>query len=526
MIVKDFGLNLPQAKALLVNANKNWILWARGTGKTTGVLGPKSWDLVHKMPRAKGGLIGKDYEQIFDRTLPEIVSVWEQLGYIENKHWRIGKPLDGWEKPIIPPMKWDNVISWYNGAAIHLLSLAVRGCANGLSLQWLIGDEAKFFKQRLLKEILKAVRGLRKEFGHLPEYQSYWFATDKWTDDLSEIQWILDYKKKVNHDAVEVALDLQLEINRLRDGYEKKTDNEQKDVEKKVSEIENVLTPLRKTMINVTEASSIDNLEVLGQEYLDSQRQDLGEDEYDIAIDNKDPKRSRRGFYPGLNDDVHFYEMDNDIQYDLPLIIAADYQASISPICITQFAKLPGQMMESLNFNRQVYEEQPKGLEEACNSFIKLMHRHLDKTVYFVHDSTAIGKNPFGKTYAQLVTDTLAAGGWSVIPVYTFKPPRHGVKFEQIKKLHKNTDPIQSPLIRFNKRYNDCLITSMDRALAITTAGETKKDKHLEDTNRYPDYPQRYATHFSDVHDQIVWATHVLKLVPIGHKGSWVGAIR
>ncbi|SDG91333.1 hypothetical protein SAMN04488121_107199 [Chitinophaga filiformis] len=326
---------------------------------------------------------------------------------------------------------------------------------------------------------------------------------------------------------MEVALDLQLEINRLKDGYEKMTDNQQREVDLKVAEIESVLTPLRKTMINVTEASSADNLQVLGQEYLDSQRQDLGEEEYDIAIGNHDPKRSRKGFYPEIKDDVHFYEMDTDIDPDLPLIIAADYQASISPICVTQFAKLPGQSFETLNFVRQVYEEQPKGLEDACNSFIMKMSGHRDKTVYYVHDSTAIGKNPFGKTYAQLVIETLTAGGWCVIPIYTFKPPSHGVKFERIKKLHKNTDPVEAPLIRFNRKYNDCLITSMDRSLAITTGGETKKDKHLEYTNRYPDYPQRYATHFSDVHDQIVWGTHVLKSVPITTRGSrFVGAIR
>ena len=107
MLVKDFGLNEPQGKALLVNAPTTYLIWARGTGKTTGVLGPKSCDLVHKMPRGKGGFIGKDYEQILDRTMPEIMAVWDTLGYKENHHWRLGRPLPDWEKPLVPPVKWD-----------------------------------------------------------------------------------------------------------------------------------------------------------------------------------------------------------------------------------------------------------------------------------------------------------------------------------------------------------------------------------------------------------------------------------
>ncbi len=412
MIEKDFHLNCPQAKALLVNANKNWIIWARGTGKTTGVLGPKSLDLVLKMPRAKGGFIGKDYEQIFDRTLPEVVGVWEQLGYYENKHWRVGKPLEWWDKPIIPPMKWDNVISWYNGTAIHLLSLNVRGCANGLSLQWLMGDEAKYWKPNLLKEILKALRGLPLEFGHLAEYCCYWFATDKWTDDVADIQWVLDKKKDMDPKLVEVVYALQLSINEMLSGYTDLPEDQQDYVSSKVAEIERLITPLRKNLVHFSEASAEENVVVLGDKFIPSQEADLTKEEFNVAILNSNPQKSRSPYYPGLSENVHYYESDNDVISTLPLIIAGDYQASISPFCVAQYASLPQSQLHTLNFVRGIYTLQPHGLLEACLLLADTFKYHTEKLIYFIHDHTSIGRNPFGQTFAQMVMETLGGSGW------------------------------------------------------------------------------------------------------------------
>lgn len=527
IIVKDFNLNIPQAKALTVNANKNWIVWGRATGKTTGVLGPKSLDLVMKMPRGKGGFIGKDYEQIYDRTLPEIVSVWEQLGYYQDKHWRIGKPLDWWDKPIIPPLKWDHVISWYNGVAIHLLSLAVKGAGNGLSLQWLMGDEGKFWKQAALKEILKALRGLPMEFGHLAEYLGYWFATDKWTDDVADIQWILDKKKQMDPQLVEVIYSLQLQINEMRAGYADLPEHEQDAVDSQVARIEKILTPLRKKCVHFVEASAEQNLVVLGKQYLPSQQADLSEEEFNVAILNKDPKKSRSSFYPALNEQVHYYEADNDVAPTLPLVIAGDYQASISPICVAQYANLPSSSIPSLNMVRGPFTLHPQGLEEACLLFVETFKQHMDKIVYYVHDHTAIGRNPFGKTYAELVMETIGGQGWAIIPIYTGKSPDHGIKYERIKQFHANTDPNVYPLIRYNRRHNEACIISMERARAIQTGKETRKDKRHEDTFKYPEYPQQYATHFSDANDQLLWATHELHLVPIFQRAApFVGSLR
>jgi hypothetical protein len=524
METKDFGLNEPQAKMLLVNANKNYAVWARGTGKTTGVLGPKSIDLVHKMPQAKGGFIGKDYEQILDRTLPEIVAHWVGMGYQENHHWRIGKPLGDWERAIVPPLKWEHCVSWYNGTAIPLLSLAVEGVANGLSLQWVMGDEMKFWNQNRLKEILKAVRGLRKEFGHLPEYLSHWFCTDKWVNDIADIQWILDKKKLMVPEKVEVIYTLQLEVNELcrRLDAPDIEDQELNETAQQIARYNEILTALRQNTVHFSEATSKDNLAILGQEYLDSQREELPEEEYDVAIDNKNPKKSRHSFYPALNEEVHYYSADNDVMITRPLVMAADYQASISPMCVAQYATLPGAALPTLNFIRGLFALHPKGLHEACMMFLDTFKHHGDKTLYYVYDHTAVGRNPLGKTFSELIVETIGAPGtnWTVIPVYIGKAPEHNIKYTRIKTFHANADPATHPLIRYNQKHNEECIISMERARAIQEAGGTKKEKKHEDTVKYPDYPQQYAPHFSDAHDQLLWATHELAMVPIFNQAA------
>ncbi|SKD10112.1 hypothetical protein SAMN05660461_6012 [Chitinophaga ginsengisegetis] len=518
MIEKNFSLNTPQAIVAAVNANKTHLVWARGTGKTTGVIGPKSLDLVHKMPRAKGGFIGKDYEQIFDRTLPGVVSVWEQLGYYQEKHWRLGKPLSGWDTPIIPPMKWDNIISWYNGTAIHLLSLAVKAAGNGLSLQWLMGDESKFWKKEQLNEILKTLRGLAQEFGHLPEYCGYLFATDKWMEDIADVQWILDEKQKMNPEAVNLVLDLQLEINRIRTTYADLTEAEQEKANRDIRDIEKVINPIRKKLFFYSEASAEDNVDILGPDYISSQKAELEPEEFDVAIRNHDPKKTKNCFYPTLTDG-HKYASTKDLDIFKPLIIAPDYQASISPIVTAQIAQLPTEQYLTLNMARSTFVLQPLSLIDACKLWAE-RHKHFkNKVVYYVYDHTAIGRNALQKPFYTVVKEVLESEGWIVFDIYMGKAPEHDIKYEKIKAMYEVQPSADRLAIRHNSLAGNECIVSMERAKAITERGKTKKDKKHEDVSRYPKYPQQYATHFSDCADMILWAVMELNLIPL-HTGT------
>jgi len=526
METKQFGLNRPQAKALLVNANKTYLVWGRGTGKTTGALGPKSLDLVHKMPRAKGGFIGKDYEQIFDRTLPEIVACWESLGYKRDQHWRIGKPLPDWDVPFVPPQKWDHTISWYNGTAISLLSLAVPGVGNGLSMQWIMGDEAKFWQQDRLKEVLKAVRGLKPEFGHLPEYLGQWFATDKWVDDIADIQWVLDKRKLMDNELIDCIYRMQLEVNKIRRQMSIMDEVLQASALEQIGNYETLMNALRKEAVYFSEASAYENEIILGKQYVASQKMDLPAEEFAVAIDNEDPKKSKSAFYPAIGEELHYYEGSRDINPSRQLIIALDYQASISPILVAQYNQLPGSMTDTLNFVREIYAKHPKGLKEALQQFMAMFPYHGNKDLIYVYDHTAIGKTPLGKSFKDFVVDELTLGGWIVTECFTGKAPSHGSKWEYLKNIYTNNNPLVSVPIRINKQHCPSLKISLERSRAISTGGQvTAKDKSHENTRRYPDYPQELATHFSDTHDQILHATHELQMIPLQGSELWAGGL-
>lgn len=519
MIEKDFGLNEAQAIALLVNAKKNWIVWGRGTGKTTGVIGPKSLELVHLMPGAKGMFIGKDYEQIRDRTLPPAMSAWSDMGYKMDKKWKQGRPKPSWKLPIITPLQWDNYISWYNGSAIQLTSLTVKAAANGASFQWAVGDEAKFFDEAKLNEALKAVRGLESRFGHLPEYGSYWFATDKWTQDIADIQWILKKREKMNPEAVKIVYSLQLEINRLREGYDLLLADGKKVVDQQIKTIETIINPIRKKMVYFSEASARDNIMVLGDEYIESQKEDLEADEFDVAIDNEDPKNTRTGFYPTLAE-IHEYSSGSDVNPSKPLIIAPDYQAAISPILTAQYDLLPWERAATLNMTKQVFTKQPQSLTDAIALWSTTFKFMIDRTVYYVYDHTAVGRNPQQLPYYKLVIKELRKNGWSVVEINLGKAPDHDVKYEIIKDLYDVDKPSAMPEIRWNKLGCKDAHEAMKLAKTRVVNGLTKKDKRHEDTNKYPKFPQEHATHFTDCHDMIVWATHHLKMIPLAQGSS------
>ncbi|MEI7736987.1 MAG: hypothetical protein WCI49_16070, partial [Ferruginibacter sp.] len=328
--IKEIELNRPQALLHIINANKTYGMWGRGTGKSNGGLGPRIIHLMNEMPRAQIGLVVPTYEMAFNKIIGNIASFWQNvMGMVEGDDYVIGvKPPDEWQKPIIPIFKYTNVISFSNGCIMPILSLAVEGAGNGFNLQALVGDEAKFFNEKKLKEIQRALRGGFKEFGHLAEFQSEWYFTDKLDGD---IQWLLNKRKLVNQKVIDAVISMQLKVNEL-----KETDPQNS----KIEYYTELLAKARKNLVYVSEASTYENADILGEKYFADQKESSTDIEFNVAIKNEDPTRVENSFYPQLKEH-HFYNLPDDVDTTKPLIIAADYQWRISPIVQAQYRILP-----------------------------------------------------------------------------------------------------------------------------------------------------------------------------------------
>jgi len=505
--VKKIKLNRPQILLHLVNANKTYSMWGRGTGKTNGGLGPRSIHLMNKMPGAQIGLVVPSYVMGFKQIINNIAGFWQnEMGLIEGENYVIGKrPPDEWAKPIIPVLDHKYVISFDNGSLIPVLSLEVEGSGNGFNLQALIGDEAKFFNEKRLKEAIRATRGGYKQFGHLAEFQSQWYFTDKYEGD---IEWMLAKRKFMDERKIKAVVAMQLEVNRLIAAGDEGS-------KRLIDHYNNLLTMARKSLVFVSEASAEANREILGDKFFEDQKEESTDIEYDVAIGNKDPDRVENSFYPELAE-RHYYSLQNDVDPGRPLIIAADYQWRISPIVTAQYGVLPGAKELTFNIVYSCDELHPKGLVDAVDKWCHHFALHQDKTVYYMFDKTAVGKSPTVKPFFEVVKERLLYNGWNVVPMNMGETPRHDDKFKMIGRILKGS--AGKPAVKINALRNECLLTSMHRAKAFKYHGQTSKDKTDE---KKPSIPARKSTHYSDVIDMLLYSCLELSLVQHGQSAGF-----
>lgn len=495
----EVELNRPQIELHYLNPNKAYCLWGRATGKSNGALSPRILHLMDVMPRAQIGMIAPSYTMAEKQILPNVIGFWQNMmGLQEGEDFVIGKkPPEDWEKPILPVFEYKNVISFSSGTAMPTISLEIDAPGNGFNMQAVVGDEAKFYRMPKLKEALRAIRGCNKEFGHLAEFQSQWFFTDKYGGD---IEWMLAKRNLVNQDLVNAIISIQLQIDKLK--------NEDPINIERINYLSQLIAKARQQCIYVSEASAEQNRHILGDKFFIDQKQDSTAIEYNVAINNADPDNAENSFYPDLGEQ-HFYTTSHsDVDSNAPLMIACDYQWRISPIVTAQYVQLPGSQTRSLNITYSCHTLHPEGLVEAIDLWCNHYKLHLNKMVYYLFDKTAVGKSPTVKPFFEVVMERLKFNGWRVIPINMGETPKHDDKFKMIGR-HLRGESKKLP-IKINSAINTDLIRSIKLSRAIKYRDQTSKDKSDE---KNLSKPAVKTTHYSDVFDMILYATLELNLV-------------
>ncbi|MEX6689309.1 hypothetical protein QTN47_17500 [Danxiaibacter flavus] len=520
-------LNRSQALIQIINAGTTYCLWPRAGGKTGGGIGPRIQRLSEVMPRSQILLVSDTYERLETRVVPNIINfITDKLGLIEGVDFvKYQKPPDQWTKPLIPLGRFSRVISFATGMALCLVSIKVEGSANAFNAQAMICDETKYCDPKKIDtEVVPALRGAEQHFGHLPEYLSKWFFTDKYLDEAGDIKWLLNKRKLVDHEAVEVVYVLQMEIFNMQKELQQVEEKSAKyyALKKKIITYEQRANAIRKELIYVSEAQPYENKDVLGDFYYRSQKRNCGRIEYNVAILNEDPGEILNVFYPTL-DNAHKYKMLNDVDPALPLGIALDYQWRISPMAIGQFGSLPGTHINTLNIVAGVHtlHEDKGGLEATCKAFSDLFATHQNKTVYYFYDHTAIGRTGSitNKPFRQIVYDELTFLGWTVIEVYIGKASDHNIRFERFKKVLAQTG---EESVMFNDLRAATLLTAMHQAGAITSGGVTKKDKSKEKNLNYPAEEQ---TDYTEALDMLLWGHLHFNELRLALSGQVLGGI-
>jgi hypothetical protein len=536
--VLDMKLPEPHILSRMVDANETYFLASRGSFKTTRGISLFVIHKVYQMPRSSGVIVGLSFEHLGDNTIPPLLHSWAEFGLNHGEHYVYGvRPPDHWPKPYLGVIngKFDHTITFHNGTVIHLVSLKKKASANGISAQWGVFDEAKFMKEKVLKdEIFPIFRGNEKYFKRCSGYLAKFFATDKLADP-AKIKWLLKKRELNNPVAINVVITLQAELSRIRMELAGK-DAEGKEIGepakgtrfkllRRAHELEVRLMKLRSGMTYYVEASGKDVVPILGEKWLKDKERNLGEHEYKVAILNKDPDRAGESFYPDFSLQEHTYRNPFDINPVKPFIIAADYQHSIAPILVAQLCKLPGADDVTLNYVDEVYlvgkqldKAKANGnggvgsLSAAVQLFCDRYKNHPTKRVVYVYDHTAIGRRVDADKYFEIVTKVLKKNKWSIRLVYTGQAPLHFQKFEDTKAWMARKD--DSPIgIMINAERCDRTIQCVQAATATTIGGKTEKDKRNE---KDESIDQSTTTHITDVFDQINDAVLKQRLIKPG----------
>jgi len=515
-IIKRLHYNKPQLRSLLIGANEETAIWGRGTGKSTGLIAPRSIECIFAMPRSRGAFVGETYLQLMERTLPPVIQGWEEMGYKRGPDGDFVvcvQPPKEWPRPYIGPLKPDHTIFWKNGTVISLISQDRPGTSNGMSIDWIVGDEAKLLnKERLDNELLPTNRGNERYFRGIPEHHSVLWASDMPTSPKSK--WLLDTEKQVDKELIRMILAVCVGMYKARMKGNAATFNR----------LKKQRDQLRAMAVFSSRASTLDNIEVLGLKYIQRLKRTLPELVFQTAVLNMPLTQVENGFYAMLDEDYHCYQDSDTIDYNYidslqlylpgqgsisdcrkdadldrsrPLSMSMDYQASIIPMVIGQ------RFGQYFRFQNAMYVLHPLRIKDMCREFLNYYKHYPTKELNYYYDHTSIGRGNASNdySYSDEVYDLLDKGGWQVnMKGMGHTPSPYSRYMLWGYSLSGDDDRFLQP--RFNKTNCKYLLLSMQQTEVKQFGDEFRKNKAGE---RKLTLDQRETPHFSDAADNLLW---------------------
>lgn len=416
------------------------------------------------LPRSKHFLSSSTYGQMLTKTLPVIFNKWAEYGLkrhydMKNPgHYVVGKrPPDAWQTPWQKPDLYKNVITFWNGFTIELLSMDRADLARGGNYDGGEIDEALLVKkEHYSKVLLPATRGTSPRLFQLPYHKQISFYTSvPW---LASAQWLFEYEERSKSTPDDVF---------YMEGLS--TDN-----------------PL------ITE----EDIRIWKQEmdYLDFQ----------VEVMNMRITRSEKAFYHSWDDDKHLYtpkwnyQDDEDVgisvngqasarKKNMPLDMSFDFSGWFN--CCTVYQKhVKTERMIDKFFVKQ--DNVSTLIENICIDCADQKRKHVN--IYGEprgHDRRAEGDSLY-----TVISKIFNRNGWSVSILAKKKAAQHEVRHELVNTILQETNP-KLPQLRVNQSKCKDVVIAMKMAEILPNHKKSKKDE------RDRKFPQEHATHFTDTVD-------------------------
>lgn len=547
----QLAANEAQLPGLILQPSREIDVEGRGTGKSADI--GFCIDKVNRlMPKAVTSITGKTFGQLLTRTLPSSLKILNELGYIKNVNYVIGKtPPSYFQSSYEEICQHKNVLSFANGNKYVLISQAEKGSGRGANTDFEIADETLTLdKEQYDKEVAPTNRGNLEHFGkngHHPCHLHHGFKYSTSMPTTKQGRWILEYakyyeeEKGVNLFSVwNRIVMLQLELLDITDP-------------KQFTQCWNEIVRLRQKIkpfvskdgLLFKVSNAFDNLKFLGLTYIKKSREQMPWLVFLTEIMNYFYDKIENCFY-SINEEKQIYytgyddkkildlaiETDFDIQaletkssaFDRdcnssqPLEITPDWNSAIALFSVSQsrnydFVRNIMTRQECHNFLNEFYVK-PSGndnimIKELCEDFSKYYKSHNCRELHYYRDRYGDKKNPGvlnSQSFNEQAIAYLKKEKWEVIEhVHPGMEPPQSDKYLLWGKLLKEDDPTL-PLIRFNGSKCKYTIISMNNAMVKDENGKLVKDKSSE--RKTSGVLPEEATHFSDAADKVIWTKY------------------
>ena len=482
---KRVYFNTPQRLTQLIGANTSVIVAGRRTGKTDSIASPFVLRNMQRMPGSTGGIVVPTFKHGLTNTLPGLFAAWKRWGFINGIHYVVGRrPPKSFAKPIIEPSDYEHVISFYNGSCAIIISQDRPGSSNSLTLSWILVDEAKFVDyERLKDETLPANGGIKSHFGHHSCNHSMMILSDM--PQTQKGSWFLHYEDKMDKELIATIEGTVYEIWRTKErirALNAKGVAVPLYLKFYLRRLDTNLNKMRSVAVYYKEYSSIENLQLLGENYIKQMKRDLTPKTFQTSILCQRIGISKDGFYSSMKESHKYnasdfgyldslgYDFnptlldcraDADVNPHAPICIGMDYNANINWIVAGQ----PNG--KRLNIIKSFYVKFERKIPALIEDFCRYYANHQNKTVIYYYDTTALGANYAvnEQDFHWVVCHEFERHGWQVEDVYLGNPMRHDEKYLLINQGFAGK---QRLMPFFNRQNNDDLI------LAVQSAGVTR----------------------------------------------------
>ena len=512
--------NKPQRITQLIGANTSVIVAGRRTGKTDSIGAPFVLRNMQRMAGSTGGIVVPTFKHGLTNTIPGLMAAWKRWGYLEGVHYVIGRRPPKWfGKPIIEPLDWEHAIAFCNGSIAVIISQDRAGSSNGLTLSWLLIDEAKFIDYAKLKEeTLPANGGIKSTFGRHSCNHSIMIMSDM--PQTNKGSWFLHYREKMDPELIRTIEGTVYEIWRLKNRVKELNAKGVKPPEYLKSHIrclDRNLNKMRSVAVYYKEYSSIENLQLLGENYIKQMKRDLTPLTFQTSILCQRIGIAKDGFYSSMREG-HKYEandndfldtlgydydfgsldarVDKDVDPDAPLCIGMDYNANINWIVAGQ----PNG--RRLNVVKSFYVKFERKIPQLIEDFCTYYSAHRNKTVVLYYDSTALGSNYAvnDQDFLWVIRHEFERHGWAVECVYLGNPMHHHEKYLLINQAFAGK---QRLMPFFNRSNNEDLILAIQSAGVSRGRNGFRKDKSGEKLAESEEDLLEHRTDGSDAFDTL-----------------------